>query len=355
MHTSLPSDLVGCLFERLSLRDLYACFKVCQSWQQMAVDRRDSLRLLEPQNGCCVRGGGKKQLHHPGAMVFVDGFDKTSSIILCEQERLRLMSWSSPTPQPQPQPKPWVTRDGWLRIVPRPRGSSGPCGLALALEEGTQKLFVSDIGADRVYKFSIHPPDLRLEGSVGGHGTEDGQLVGPGALAISGGLLFVAEGDRVSVFDHVSLAFRFRFGQRGSGHGQFKCPSGLAIGSGEVFVADMNNHRVNVFAEEDGAFLRALGRRGTQPGEFRRPAAVSYVSGRLLVSEFSGKRVQVLSPQDGAPLQLLSTLSCGAPARIGPFLVDEATSKLLAPAAAPAKEALHTFRLRNLEAAHYPG
>ena len=165
MANLIPIDLVGCLLERLGLRDLYACSQICRLWQQLAAARRDLLRLVEP-DGCCdgtrhpldprpvpasVRGSALQQLHHPGAMVFIDGFGEMRTILLCEQDRLKLMSWSSPAPKPLA----WVTRYSWLTTVPYPRGSSGPCGLAVAHEEGTQKLFVSDVGTDRVYKFSV--------------------------------------------------------------------------------------------------------------------------------------------------------------------------------------------------------
>ena len=72
------------------------------------------------------------------------------------------------------------------------------------------------------------------------------------------------------------------------------------------------------------------------------------------MGEFTGKRVQVLA-LDGTPLQLLSTLPCGAPARAGPFLVDAARGRVVAPAAAPAREALHVFRLCATAACPPPG
>ena len=97
---NLIPDLVGCLLERLGLRDLYACSQICRLWQQLAAARRDLLRLVEP-DGCCdgsrhaldprpavtasVRA--LQQLHHPGAMVFIDGFGETRTILLCEQDR----------------------------------------------------------------------------------------------------------------------------------------------------------------------------------------------------------------------------------------------------------------------------
>ena len=115
-----------------------------------------------------------------------------------------------------------------------------------------QILYVSDAGADRVYKitrkvFTIthlaRPNTLALgpwaeepEVSAGGYGTADGELVSPGALALGeavGGAappLFVSEGDRVSCFDADTLGFRFRFGRRGSAAGEFLSPAGLALG-----------------------------------------------------------------------------------------------------------------------------
>lgn len=392
---SLPADLVAHVLVWHGLRELHVCAQLSTLWHAEANARRDALRLVQHETSFGMRGSGKDQIHNASSLALAD---REGSLFVCEKERVRLLGPSGDRLSLWGHTGSNHHWQGWLpSIVPNVRGSSGPSGLAVrpnprGLEfdpESTELqrlqgvfssdaiLYVSDAGADRVYKitrkvFTIARPGRRNtlalgpwaeepEASAGGYGTADGELVSPGALALGEAVegaappLFVSEGDRVSCFDADTLAFRFRLGRRGSAAGEFLSPAGLALGynplspaghGAELYVCDMNNHRVQVFAAEDGAFRRAFGRRGDAPGEFARPVAVAVARGRLLVGEFTGKRCQVLSLH-GVPLQLLTTLAGGVPARLGGFAVDEDGGRVFALAAAPAAP-LHVFRLRQL-------
>lgn len=86
--------------------------------------------------------------------------------------------------------------------------------------------------------------------SIGGKGTEEGQLLEPRGIAIDNqGNLYVVEelNHRVSVFDSQG-EFVTCFGQEGSQPGEFSSPQGIAVDDdGYVYVCDMLNNRIQVF------------------------------------------------------------------------------------------------------------
>jgi DNA-binding beta-propeller fold protein YncE len=78
-------------------------------------------------------------------------------------------------------------------------------------------------------------------------GSGAGQFSGPAGVAVSGGLVYVADNShRVVRFDPANLAGTFTsFGHAGFGPGQFHMPDGVAVdGSGNVFVGDDRNDRL---------------------------------------------------------------------------------------------------------------
>ena len=82
-----------------------------------------------------------------------------------------------------------------------------------------------------------------------------------------------------------------QFGSAGTDDGQFVHPGGIAISSGEVFVSDTVRNIVQVFEESSGKFLRKL-----NSGDYRLrfPLGLCVVDNRLLVCDALGKRVLVL-------------------------------------------------------------
>ncbi len=84
----------------------------------------------------------------------------------------------------------------------------------------------------------------------GSKGTEDGQFLSPGAVAVdSSDKVYVADtnNNRIQKFDSDGT-FITKWGSRGAGDGQFTHPNQAAIDSfGNVYVADGSNNRIQKF------------------------------------------------------------------------------------------------------------
>ncbi|HMZ60147.1 MAG TPA: NHL repeat-containing protein, partial [Leptospiraceae bacterium] len=141
-------------------------------------------------------------------------------------------------------------------------------------------LYVSDFGADMIYKISEKGRFLERFGE---HGLGAGQFHGPSGLDVSGSnYLYVSDSgnNRIQKF---SLDGKFiqEFG-KSSAPGQTKLnfPAGLCIGEkGEIYVADKGNRRIAVF-DEEGNFLKEF----THPN-MKMPRSVKFFKGRMYVSD----------------------------------------------------------------------
>ena len=142
--SNLPPDLLSCILGNLGLCDLYACAKLSRALRHSANVRRDALRLLEPFSSFGTRGSGRSHLHHASALALADG---DGSLLIGEKDRLRVVcpdgatlglwqarnegvEWLFATPE-----RPVLMAPGVL--MPNPRGSTGPCGLALLASGGS--------------------------------------------------------------------------------------------------------------------------------------------------------------------------------------------------------------------------
>ncbi len=124
----------------------------------------------------------------------------------------------------------------------------------------------------------------------------EGVLVAPTGLALTGGGLVVADGgaDRVRVFDGAGKLVS-DFGGFGSGDGNLRGPGGVAVDQdGAIFVADNDNHRIAVF-EGDGRWRGAWGAWGFQNGMFAAPTCVTILDDAVYVTDRDGHRVQVFT------------------------------------------------------------
>ncbi|MSU64079.1 MAG: ABC transporter permease subunit [Pedosphaera sp.] len=150
----------------------------------------------------------------------------------------------------------------------------------------------------RVNHFST---DGKLVRQWGQHGTNQGQLVLPRAIAISPkGNTYVSEYttvDRVQRFSKNGEQWISTFGVTGTHPGEFNRAEGLGLDlAGQIYVADSCNHRIQVFSE-DGKFLRAYGRAGSRQGELSYPYDVQVdTNGNQFVCEFGNSRLQVFDP-----------------------------------------------------------
>ncbi|AVQ00343.1 hypothetical protein C7S18_23890 (plasmid) [Ahniella affigens] len=120
-------------------------------------------------------------------------------------------------------------------------------------------LFVADQGNNRIQRLSLVNGAYQSEFGTGGAGL--GQLSAPTGLAYNpgNGRIYVSElgNDRIQMFglDGTPLA---TFGSPGSGDGQLDDPTALALDSfGNLYVADTNNNRIVAFSA-DGVFLRVV-------------------------------------------------------------------------------------------------
>ena len=113
-----------------------------------------------------------------------------------------------------------------------------------------------------------------------------GNVLGPAALAIRNGEVFVTDGyaykdessgvdtDNIFVFDLDGNLLR-SWGKNGSSSGQFERASGIAISeSGLVYITDSKNHRIQVFSK-DGTFINSWGSYGQDEGQFTNPVGIS--------------------------------------------------------------------------------
>ena len=150
-------------------------------------------------------------------------------------------------------------------------------------------------------------------------------LVNPQAVALAGGLAYVAGGQRIFAFELATQKVAASWGGAGGADGRFAHGiRGLAVHESrdEVYATDCENHRVQVFTKA-GRHLRTLGGgAGAALGAalsllcappravFDRPWGVAVRGELLYVAEHGAGRVQVLT-LDGRPLRSLAPKGCG--------------------------------------------
>jgi DNA-binding beta-propeller fold protein YncE len=143
-----------------------------------------------------------------------------------------------------------------------------------------------------------HAPDGKLVKQWGTHGTNDGQLAFPRAVATDrAGNIFVSEyglRERVQLFASSNATFLKTLGHDGTANGEFNRPEGLDVdGQGRLFVADSCNHRIQVFSG-DGKRLASYGSAGSDKGQLSYPYDVRVdEAGFQFVCEFGNSRIQV--------------------------------------------------------------
>jgi sugar lactone lactonase YvrE len=159
--------------------------------------------------------------------------------------------------------------------------------------DSSGNVYVSDIGNDRIQKFSSTGSFLTAWGSSG---TGNGQFQSPSGIAVGPlGKVYVADesrSDRVQEFSSTG-DYITQWGSYGTGNGQFASPEGVAAdSSGNVYVADYSNNRIQKFSST-GSFLMAWGSSGSGNGQLQGPSGVAVdSSGYVYVADSLNNRIQ---------------------------------------------------------------
>jgi DNA-binding beta-propeller fold protein YncE len=152
-------------------------------------------------------------------------------------------------------------------------------------------------------------PDGQLLEQWGQHGTNQGALAFPRAVAVTPrGDVFVSEygiTERVQLFRAHDRSLAMVIGSDSPAAVSFNRAEGLGLDSeGRLYVADSCNHRILVFAP-DGTPIRSHGRAGRGLGELSYPYDVRVdAAGRQYVCEFGNSRIQIFDAND-QPLEIL--------------------------------------------------
>jgi sugar lactone lactonase YvrE len=161
--------------------------------------------------------------------------------------------------------------------------------------DGEGLIVVLEPHYSRVNHFSA---DGKLVHQWGGHGTNDGQLAFPRAVAPDAkGAIYVSEyglTERVQAFAQTNSTWLKTIGSKGPNDGEFNRPEGLGFdGQGRLYVADSCNHRIQIFSA-GGQWLASYGKPGTGTNELSYPYDVRVDgSGFQFVCEFGNSRIHV--------------------------------------------------------------
>ena len=169
---------------------------------------------------------------------------------------------------------------------------------ALAIDSDN-RLYLAD---DALQRITVYDENDAYLDTWGTPGSADGEIDGPAGLAFDGDdILLVVDhkNHRVQKFTR-NGRFLSNFGAFGNGDGQFDRPWGITVDAGGyIYVADWRNDRIQKFTS-DGEFVAKFGSSGNGPGEFNRPSDVAVDSdGMIYVSDWGTQRVQMLA-SDGA-------------------------------------------------------
>jgi YD repeat-containing protein len=159
--------------------------------------------------------------------------------------------------------------------------------------DGEGNLWVTDLGNDRVEKFSAKGSFIAAYGK---EGTGNLQFHGPGGIDVnqSTGNVYVADtyNGRIEELSS-SGAFVRVFGTEGAG--KLTEPGSLAIdSSGNVWVPDMRADKIFEYSSS-GTYIASYGKEGSGEVQFNKPIAVTFSGENLYVADSANHRVEELS------------------------------------------------------------
>jgi DNA-binding beta-propeller fold protein YncE len=156
-------------------------------------------------------------------------------------------------------------------------------------------IYVLDTGNHRVQKFG---PDRTFVLAWGTEGTEDGQFLAPGGIAVGpDGVVYVSDEARhdVQKFDSDGH-WLGAFGEHDKAERQLQVPSGVSVdAAGNVWVAYFRNNRIQRFSAS-GEPLSGWGKLGKGEGALNGPKDVAVDAlGRVYVADQINHRLQVFA------------------------------------------------------------
>jgi DNA-binding beta-propeller fold protein YncE len=155
-----------------------------------------------------------------------------------------------------------------------------------------ENMFVTDVGDNRVQKFSSNGTFITKWGS---YGDADGQFNAPSGIAVDPSEnVYVLDtyDNRIQKFSKDGT-FITKWGSYGDADGQFNAPFGIsADASGTVYVADTGNNRIKIFTN-NGTFIAKFGTFGVDNGHIKFPSSISIDTfGNLYVADTGNSRIQ---------------------------------------------------------------
>lgn len=184
--------------------------------------------------------------------------------------------------------RPVVDNEGTLG------GLDYPTGLAL---DSHANIYVADTEQHIIKKFDCYRGEFVTLACLGGKGSMPRRFDSPMGIAISRGVLYVADtgNHRVQAFYLKGLVLRDIWGsKKGKEEGSFNEPTDIAVDSrGDVYVVDSKNFRVQKFSP-GGKFLLEFGKNGDGEGEFKKPSHIAIdKDDRVYVTDAEKEYVQV--------------------------------------------------------------
>jgi sugar lactone lactonase YvrE len=264
---------------------------------------------LEPSDGATVKSAFFERVEVIGSRgAGLGQFNKPRSVAVDAADNLYVVDMTGRVQKFSPE---GVFLDYWQMPVTelgKPKGMG---------RDQNGNIVVLEPHYSRVNHFT---PDGRLVEQWGGHGTNQGALAFPRAVAVTAsGDVFVSEygiTERIQRFCAVDRSLGLVIGQGPGETVALNRAEGLGLDAeGRLYVADSCSHRILIFAA-DGTFLRAHGRAGKGLGELSYPYDVRVDSaGRQYVCEFGNSRIQIFDAED-RPLEVVGGAGA-APGQLG--------------------------------------
>ena len=230
--------------------------------------RNSRIQVLEAMTLKPVGSFGKDELSYPHDAEF----DKSGRLLVADTGNDRVAIYE--------------VKGAQARLTGELKGLSGPEGVAITPDG---RVLVTNTRNATLSVFR----DGKLEGTIGGPGTKDGELRNPHDVeAASDGSVYVVDSanNRVQVFD-AALKHRVSFGAALG----LNAPKYLAIDGDRIWLADEYNHRI-LLLDRSHQLLGVLGsgKRGRAADAFHKPEAVLARAPHVWVIDTYNDRIVLL-------------------------------------------------------------